>query len=230
MGHHLFSLSIMFSDCVRFSICAVQQTQVVTTRGIKRLFPITVGKNPFLSKPPTISVVGSPVCAGQPNKGTDLGPQALRNTNLFEKLEQIGWKVKDDGDIEYDTFENDPPTKWGMKRSRLCGAANKALAEKMYPLLKAGHFCLNLGGDHSTAAGSLAAVLKARPETAVVWVDAHADINTDRTSPSGNIHGMPIALLLGMIDVRLIIIHHNYFIINKYSTLFSLMKHLVGNG
>ena len=107
-----------------------------------------------------MSVVGSTVCAGQPNKGTELGPAALRNTNMFESLKQTGWKVVDEGDIEYENITDDPPSKWGMKRSRLCGQANKALAEKLYPLLKKGHFGLNLGGDHSTAAGSLAAVLK----------------------------------------------------------------------
>jgi len=175
--------------------------QLVSTRTIKNLFPVNIGKNQFLAKPPTVAVVGSTVCAGQPNKGTELGPAALRNTNMFEALKQIGWNVVDDGDIEYENISDDPPSKWGMKRSRLCGAANKALAEKLYPHLKKGCFGLNLGGDHSTATGSLAAVLKARPETTVVWVDAHADINTDRTSPSGNIHGMPIALLLGMIDL-----------------------------
>ena len=79
---------------------------------------------------------------------------------MFEKLRIVGWDIKDQGDVQYETVEKDEPTKWGMKRSRLCGGANKALAEMMYPLLKDGNFCLNLGGDHSTAAGSLAAVLK----------------------------------------------------------------------
>mmetsp|Transcript_936 Transcript_936/g.1505 ORF Transcript_936/g.1505 Transcript_936/m.1505 type:complete len:362 (-) Transcript_936:44-1129(-) len=173
----------------------------VPSRGIKNLFPVNIGGNKFLSDPATVAVVGSTICSGQPNKGTELGPAALRSTDMFEKLRIVGWDIKDQGDVQYETVEKDEPTKWGMKRSRLCGGANKALAEMMYPLLKDGNFCLNLGGDHSTAAGSLAAVLKARPETRVVWVDAHADINTDRTSPSGNIHGMPIALLMGLIDL-----------------------------
>jgi arginase len=119
-----------------------------------------VGNNRFLADPPTLSIIGSPVSAGQAKSGTELGPAALRGTNLVGEIMNTGWKVVDQGDIEYPTFEEDPPSKWGMQRSRLCAAANKALAEKMYPALKKGHFCLNLGGDHSTAVGSLAAVLK----------------------------------------------------------------------
>lgn len=82
------------------------------------------------------------------------------------------------------------------------GAATQLLMERTYTAAAAGKFVLSLGGDHSIAIGSLAGVLKARPDTGIIWVDAHCDVNTPITSASGNIHGMVLALLMGLVDPR----------------------------
>src|SRR3990167_102413 len=117
-------------------------------------------ENKFLSSK-SVAVIGSPTCSGQSKKGTELGPEAIRKTDLFDKITEAGWHIFDDGDIDLSgapTSSN--PTVHGMKRSSECGYASQQLHKKLVPHLQAGRFVLNLGGDHSTACGSISAVLK----------------------------------------------------------------------
>lgn len=112
-------------------------------------------------------------------------------------LTSLGWRVEDMPDLEFDTQQfsgvTDPPN---ARNCALVGHGAKLLADRVEAKLLEGKFPLILGGDHSIAAGSLAGVLRARPNTGVLWIDAHADVNTPATSGSGNMHGMPLGLLL----------------------------------
>jgi arginase len=138
---------------------------------------------------------------GSGRRGVDMGPSAIRIAGLDERLRQLGHKVVDDGDI---VIKNMEELKVGNERARYLGEiarASAVIARKVERIIGLGHFPLVLGGDHSIAVGTVSGVAAvARRENrrvGVLWIDAHGDINTPETSPSGNIHGMPLATLLG---------------------------------
>lgn len=149
-----------------------------------------------------IDIIGVPIDLGADRRGVDMGPSAIRYAHLQQKLESLGYTVEDKGNIEVPIAEmcriNEPKLKYidcivPMAR-RTAGAVATAL--------QAGHFPLVLGGDHSVAIGSIHGAARQR-RLGVLWVDAHADFNTPETTPSGNIHGMPLAALCGLGDPRL---------------------------
>lgn len=149
-----------------------------------------------------IDIIGVPIDLGADRRGVDMGPSAIRYAHLQQKLELLGYAVEDKGNIEVPIAEmcqiNEPKLKYvdcivPMAR-RTAGAVATSL--------QAGHFPLVLGGDHSVALGSIHGAAKRR-KLGVLWVDAHADFNTPETTPSGNIHGMPLAALCGLGDPRL---------------------------
>lgn len=142
-----------------------------------------------------ISIVGAPFNGGQPKGGVEMAPQEMRDAGLGAALTKAGWKVTHDADIPVREIDPQTDTHPGAKRPRYVGAFCDELCSVVSQRAKAGDFVLTIGGDHSVAAGSIAGILAVRPETFVVWVDAHADINSPNTSDSGNIHGMPVALL-----------------------------------
>ena len=115
-------------------------------------------------------------------------------------LSSLGWRVEELENIDFDDFEaaSPPPdaVNNNAKNSLIVGQGTLKLANVVAETLEKGHFPLILGGDHSIGLGSLAAILKHRPDTGVIWVDAHADLNTPQGSPSGNMHGMPVGLLM----------------------------------
>jgi arginase len=124
----------------------------------------------------------------------------LREQGLLKDLSSLGWRVEDVADLDFDkicsqAIRNHPhASKPNAKHSIEVGAGNAALAELVESKLRMGRFPLILGGDHSIGIGSLAGVLRAKPETGVIWVDAHADLNTPGMSESGNMHGMPLGM------------------------------------
>jgi len=139
---------------------------------------------------------------GAGRRGVDMGPSAIRIAGLHQRLEALGHPVIDEGDLEIRNVEQ---LKIGDPRARYLAEivrANRLLADKVRKVLKRGHFPLVLGGDHSIAAGTVSGVVafarERKRRVGVLWVDAHSDINTPRTSPSGNVHGMPLAALLGL--------------------------------
>mmetsp|Transcript_15197 Transcript_15197/g.26853 ORF Transcript_15197/g.26853 Transcript_15197/m.26853 type:complete len:390 (-) Transcript_15197:2542-3711(-) len=160
----------------------------------------------FLSEPKTAHIVGAPLSWGQPKIGTDDGPAMLRNQGLVGTLINLEWRINDTGDLKFQPpSQNDPridPRAFKGK-AKNCYAVGKSL-EKIhnatYQGAKQGEFVLTLGGDHAIGCGTVAGILKHRPETGIIWVDAHADLNTPETSPSGNMHGMPVGMLLGLSD------------------------------
>ena len=142
-----------------------------------------------------INVIGVPVYYGADKRGVEYGPAKLREKKLSSILGKHNHKVYDLGDIhvpevkEYDKFHSHS----NLKYLDTIVEISKNLAHTVYSSLKAESFPLVIGGDHSLALGSISGVSRANKDFAVIWMDAHGDINTHDTSGSGNIHGMPLA-------------------------------------
>ena len=139
---------------------------------------------------------------GSGRRGVDMGPSAIRIAGLSSELRHLGHRVIDEGDFDIRNMEE---LQVGDIRARYLAEitqANRELADKVRRVIRRGHFPLVLGGDHSIAVGTVSGVAAARrrrgKKVGVLWVDAHSDINTPQTSPSGNVHGMPLAALLGL--------------------------------
>ncbi|MCG2784039.1 MAG: arginase [Anaerolineae bacterium] len=150
-----------------------------------------------------IDIIGVPVDLGAGRRGVDMGPSAIRYAHLQQELEKLGYEVHDKGNVEVPIAEtcnvNEPKLRYidcivPMAR-RTAGAVATSI--------QAGRFPVVLGGDHSIALGSIRGAARQR-KIGVLWVDAHADFNTPETTPSGNIHGMPLAALCGYGDRRLV--------------------------
>jgi arginase len=148
-----------------------------------------------------VHVLGVPMDLGSGRRGVDMGPSAIRIAGLDGALRELGHTVVDEGDITIKTME---ALKVGDERARYLGEiarASTAVCRKVDRIVSRGRFPLVLGGDHSIAVGTVsglaAAARRAGKKVGLLWVDAHGDINTPETSPSGNVHGMPVAALLG---------------------------------
>ena len=156
----------------------------------------------------TVNIIGFPMDLGADRRGVDMGPSALRIAGLKEKLENLGYKIIDSGDIFIQIMEKQKISNPKLKYLNEILKTSRRLAAKVERVLERGHFPLCLGGDHSMAIGSIAGIAsyckKHRQKLGVIWVDAHSDMNTDETSPSGNIHGMPLAASLGIGHEKLV--------------------------
>ena len=148
-----------------------------------------------------VAVIGVPLAYGASMAGVELGPAALRVAKLNRRIRQLGYKVRDLGDLEVEEDETTPDAGDKLKHLREISSACAELAQKAEEVLTAAELPLILGGDHSIAIGSISGFAsycrKREEKPGLIWFDAHADMNTPETSPSGNIHGMPLAVLLG---------------------------------
>ena len=152
--------------------------------------------------PKKIRILGIPLDLGQSRRGVDMGPSAVRVAGLEARLEALGHMVEDGGNVTVaiaeQKKEGDPRAKYLKEITATCTKH----ADMVLKTLEAGKFPLVLGGDHSVAAGTMAGVAefyrRQNQKTGLIWIDAHADINTPETSPSGNVHGMPLAAILGL--------------------------------
>ncbi|WP_020156562.1 arginase [Caldibacillus debilis] len=145
-----------------------------------------------------IAIVGMPMSYGQPHPGVALGPDAVRHAGLTERLRQLGLAPEDMGNMEIGTGERTVDTETGMKNLHQVAEACEQLAAQVDHLFGQNFFPLVLGGDHSMAIGTIAGAAKHFRNPGILWIDAHGDLNTPETSPSGNIHGMPLAASLGL--------------------------------
>ncbi|HXW61250.1 MAG TPA: arginase [Candidatus Acidoferrales bacterium] len=158
--------------------------------------------------PDKIRIIGVPMDLGASRRGVDMGPSALRVAGLQSRLKQLGRQVEDVGNVLVPQAEEQP---YGEKRARyleeisqicknLAAMVGKALDEGMLPVV--------LGGDHSIAVGTVAGAAshfhQQGKRIGVIWLDAHADMNTPESSPSGNVHGMPLAAITGSGPTELI--------------------------
>lgn len=151
-----------------------------------------------------ISIVGVPMNLGADRLGVDLGPVAIRYAGVKGRLERLGYDFEDRGDIQVVRPENARDAKSNLKYLDEVVRVNTELCNSVADIMANGRFPLVLGGDHSIAIGTIAGVLQHKKNLGVIWFDAHGDINTAETSPSGNIHGMPVAVALGLGHERLI--------------------------
>lgn len=150
-----------------------------------------------------ITIIGVPNDLGQVHRGVEEGPRALRESGLISRLENLGYEVKDAGDVPVYRF------RWEEYDARLKNleavvAVNEKLAAVVDTTIREGSFPLILGGDHSIAIGTLAGISINYRNLGVLWFDAHGDLNTAETTQSGNIHGMPLAAGLGFGHHRLV--------------------------
>jgi len=158
------------------------------------------GSNPrFISHPKTVAIVGCLFGLGQDRPGVEQGPVSLVNAGLEEDIKALGWNVAFDGHHHFEeiTIKEDPMAdnlKNPKNVSRVCEAVARIVGDHA----RQRQLPLTLGGDHSLALGTISGTLREYPEAHVIWVDAHADINTNQTSTTGRMHGMPLSFLLGI--------------------------------
>lgn len=150
-----------------------------------------------------IDIIGAPVDLGAGRRGVDMGPSAIRYAGLRQGLEALGYTVEDRGNVEVPIAERCTVTEPNLKYLDCILPMARRVAGAVATSMRAGSFPLVLGGDHSLSLGSIRGAARHR-KLGVLWVDAHADFNTPETTPSGNIHGMPLAALCGLGDPRLV--------------------------
>ena len=156
-------------------------------------------KNPNAKR---IRVIGVPLDLGQSRRGVDMGPSAVRVAGLEARLEAIGHVVEDAGNVAVAIAEQKKEGQATAKYLKEITATCTKHAELVVKTLEAAKIPLILGGDHSVAAGSMAGVAefyrRQNQKAGLIWIDAHSDMNTPETSPSGNVHGMPLAAITGL--------------------------------
>lgn len=143
----------------------------------------------------TIRLIGVPLDLGQAHRGVDMGPSAVRYAGLALRLRKLGYEVEDCGNLPVpvrETLEGERNLHYLAAITRVCKTAYHAAREAV----EQGFIPLFIGGDHSLVMGTIGGITHHQP-AGVIYIDAHADCNTPKTSPSGNIHGMPLAHLLG---------------------------------
>lgn len=145
-----------------------------------------------------LSIIGMPMDLGQMRRGVDMGPSAIRYAGINERLKPLFDEIQDLGDIAIGREEVVVDKESNLRNLDLVAEKSALLAEKVDEAIESGAFPLVLGGDHSIAIGTLAGVSKHYKNLGVIWYDAHGDLNTAETSPSGNIHGMPLAISIGL--------------------------------
>lgn len=160
-----------------------------------------------------ISLIGVPMDLGQMRRGVDMGPSAIRYAGIIERLEKLNYTIHDLGNIDVPRPERClGKVVNNIEKLRNLDevvTTNERLAKTVDEQVKLGRFPLVLGGDHSIAIGTIAGVSHHYENLGLIWYDAHGDINTEQTSPSGNIHGMPLAVSLGLGHERLTTIMNN---------------------
>ncbi|XP_028853041.1 arginase-2, mitochondrial [Denticeps clupeoides] len=165
---------------LRGPLCRLLRTQLGTCPG---------------SRAHSVAVLGAPFSKGQKRRGVEHGPKAIRDAGLVERLSQLDYHVHDFGDLSFQHLEMDGHF-MHVPFPRTVGRASQLVSGAVSSAVGAGHISLMLGGDHSLAIGSVEGHAQQCPDLCLVWVDAHADINTPLTSPSGNLHGQSVAFML----------------------------------
>ncbi len=150
-----------------------------------------------------IDIIGVPIDLGADRRGVDMGPSAIRYAHLQQELEKLGYVVEDKGNVEAPIAETCAITDPKLKYIDCIVPMLRRVTGAVATSVQNGHLPVVLGGDHSLSLGSIRGAAKHK-KIGVLWVDAHADFNSAETTPSGNIHGMPLAALCGLGDQRLV--------------------------
>ncbi|HCK67022.1 MAG TPA: arginase, partial [Anaerolineae bacterium] len=150
-----------------------------------------------------INIIGVPIDLGADRRGVDMGPSAIRYAGLQKKLEDLGYTVQDEGNIEVPIAEKCTIKNPKLKYLDCIVPMSRRVSGAVSTSIQRGNFPLVIGGDHSLSIGSVRGAARNK-KIGVIWFDAHADFNTDKTTPSGNIHGMSLAALTGYGDKSLV--------------------------
>lgn len=153
-----------------------------------------------------LRIIGAPSDLGQGRRGVDMGPSAIRYAGLREKLKSLGCVVEDLGNIDVPMPEMHTVKNEKLKYLDEVLRVSSDLYQSVKSVVEEGHIPIILGGDHSISIGSVAGVASKYRNVGVIWFDAHGDMNTEETTPSGNIHGMPLAVALGYGNEQLLAI------------------------
>ncbi|MFN2589042.1 MAG: arginase [Actinomycetota bacterium] len=150
-----------------------------------------------MKRPKVVTILGAPLDLGAARRGVDMGPSAIRYAGLAERLQSIGLEVTDSGNVAAELPEVASELDEHARYLPAILLSCAQIAARVADLAAGGATPLVLGGDHSIAMGTLAGLHAAFGPGGVLWVDAHGDLNRPSTSPSGNVHGMPLAAALG---------------------------------
>ena len=142
-----------------------------------------------------VDIIGIQMDLGASRRGVNMGPSAIRYSGLLEKLELLGIRACDKGDIIPLIPESEDNA--AMRHAKEINEANERLYRTVRESLRGGAVPVVLGGDHCVAAGSIPAVAEELGDIGVIWIDAHGDFNNEKSSPSGNMHGMPLSAVCG---------------------------------
>ena len=145
-----------------------------------------------------VAIIGAALDLGAGRRGVDMGPSAIRYAGLHDRLTGLGYDCLDWGDVETAVLEATQETDESARYLPEIKAACGRVARLIGLALEQGVLPLVLGGDHSVAMGTLGGLAKANGTGGVLWIDAHGDLNTPESSPSGNVHGMPLAAAIGL--------------------------------
>jgi len=147
----------------------------------------------------SVGVIGCPFSGGQPKDGVDEGPLKIIEYGLIEQLQEMDWDVEFDGHLKLtDLKPKDDPNIGKLKRPRYVSRVTEAVSRSVERHHRKGQMVLTLGGDHSLALGTVSGTLAVHHDACLIWIDAHADINTPESTDSGNLHGCPVSFLLGI--------------------------------
>ncbi len=150
---------------------------------------------------PTVRIIGVPIDLGANMRGSNMGPSAIRIANLHQKIRVLGFPVVDSGDLDVPVRDTLPDGAESRKYLNQIVQVCKDLDQMIYKSLEQGELPISIGGDHSLAIGSVTGASRYFHERhenmGLIWIDAHADLNTPQSSPSGNIHGMPLSVVIG---------------------------------
>lgn len=149
-----------------------------------------------------LSLILAPFSGGQGKSGVELGPKYMLKQGLRQDIEELGWSTSIEEPLANKGFEarssDESDVDTYTKRPKLVGEVAKSVYESVKKVANEGKFALTLGGDHSVAIGTVSGVLDKYPNLGLLWIDAHADINTPSTTASGNLHGCPVSFLMGL--------------------------------
>jgi arginase len=149
-----------------------------------------------------VAIIGAALDLGSGRRGVDMGPSAIRYAGLEDRLSGLGYRCFDWGNVETAVLEATEETDESARYLPEIKAACAQVSRLVGVALEQGSLPLVLGGDHSVAIGTLGGLARARGVGGVLWIDAHSDLNTPESSPSGNVHGMPLAAAIGLTDER----------------------------
>ena len=146
----------------------------------------------------SVQIFGVPMDLGQRRRGVDMGPSAVRYAGLSARLAALGYKVTDNGNLAVPLPEHEPPDTSRARHLQSVAGVCRSVYEAALRVLQQQDCAIFLGGDHSISIGTVSAMVGYGSGVGVIWVDAHGDFNTPDITPSGNVHGMALAALLGM--------------------------------